>query len=312
MISARIEEVLALPYGRVLPIAHPRLRAFSQNVGGRPAIVIDYPGPIDAYIDGSRGVRVVNEQRGLQQTYLRFESESEGASALFAALVETLLTSSAEASEEDALARLLAAFEDFKLLLASRRGRLSENAVRGLFAELVLIEQLLDSGLSNHEAMLAWHGPFGAAKDFVLSDNRSIEVKSIRRLLHRVRITSVDQLDPRGDDLTLAVLVLDQRVDGGGESIIGRIRRLRNRLDGDLIAQPLFEDALAALDLDETDDYYASWRFDVGEWSAFEVRDGFPRIRLEEILPGVLDVTFRLDVDHLADFAVAPPWERDQ
>lgn len=311
MISARLREVLELPSGRVLPIAHPTLRVFAQNVSGHPAIVVDHPGDIEAFIDGSRGIRVVKERRAQDQTYLRFESESEGPSALFSTLVETLLESSAAAGKDSALSSLLAAFDDFKSMLASRRGRLGESAVRGLYAELALLEELLDSGVGEHDVMLAWHGPFGGAKDFVLAEGESIEVKSARRLLHRVQISSVDQLESRGDILTLAVLVLDQRVDGGGDALLDRIAAVRARLSNDVSAKRLFEDALEALSFDEADDYYASWRFDVGEWVAFSVSDDFPRIRLADVPLGVLDVRFRLDTDQLADYVVPAPWRKE-
>jgi len=307
--SDRLRAVLELSPLQILPIPHQTLRVLAQNVYGRPAVVVDVPHDIPEYIDGTRGIRVLKERRAAG-TYLRFESESDGLSALFTSLVDILLEATAGATTgADALARLLRAFEEFKTMLSARGDRLGENAIRGLFAELTLVESMLERGANPQQTMLAWQGPYRDAKDFILPGGSAIEVKSIRRQKHRVQISSVDQLDPRGELLTLAVLPIDQRVDGAGVPLLARIASVRQHLATDPRALSMYSDALEALRFDESNDYYATWRFDIGEWMWFHVSDDFPRISADDVPDGVLDVTFRLDTDALDAYAAEAPWK---
>lgn len=308
--DSRIAEVLTRQNFQVLPIDHPVLSMYAQNVDGRPAIVVDVPWAMDRYIAGTKGVKVVVETAPSGgQSYLRFESLLLGASPMFEALIESLLESSVGyVDTSTALSALIDSFDEFKLMLAADQGRLSESSVRGLFAELALLQELRDAGYSPAAAIGSWQGPYRAAKDFVLPSRKCVEVKSVRRQNHRLQISNLDQLDPRGEDLRLAVLELDRRIDGVGTALDELVADIRAWVSNDPNASDLFDQALATIGLDLSDAYYRQWRFDVGEWRWFDVIDDFPRIKREHVPGSITSVRYSIDVDQTSGYATTAFW----
>ncbi|WP_127476094.1 PD-(D/E)XK motif protein [Microbacterium sulfonylureivorans] len=310
--DARIAEVLTKQSLQLLPIAHPVLTVYAQNVDGRPAIVVDVQGTVDRYIAGSKGVAIVVDGSGDDQTYVRFESVASGRTPMFEALIDSLLESTLDAKDPaTALDVMVDTFDEFKAMLASDHGQLSESSVRGLFAELVLLRDLRDAGFDPATALAAWHGPYRAAKDFVLPDEKCVEVKSIRRQNHRLQISNIDQLDPRGEDLRLAVLELDRRVDGEGTSLESLINELEVWVSVDPQAKGFFAQALAAVGIDLSDPYYRQWRFDIGSWHWYAILEDFPRVRAAFVPPPITRVRYAIDIDQCQQFATVPFWTPD-
>lgn len=307
--DARIAEVLTKQNFQILPIDHPVLSMYAQNVDGRPAIVVDVPRTVDRYIAGTKGIKVVVEPTAGGQSYLRFESLVSGSTPMFEALIDSLLEASiSHADVDSALSALIDNFEEFKLMLAADRGQLSESAVRGLFAELVLLQELRAAGYSSAAAVGSWQGPYRSAKDFVLPGRKCVEVKSVRRQNHRLQISNVDQLDPREEDLRLAVLELDRRIDGVGTSLDELVASVETWTADDPRAASLFAQALATMGLDITDGYYRQWRFDIGAWRWFDIADSFPRIKPEAVPAPVTGVRYSIDIDQVADHATNAFW----
>jgi hypothetical protein len=281
-------------------------------VDGRPALVIDVPRTVDRYIAGTKGVRVIVESKSEGQSFLRFESLTAGSTPMFEALVESLLDGSAEyADVDESLSALIDGFDDFKSMLAVDHGQLSEQAVRGLFAELAMLLELREAGYGAGTAIASWQGPYRAAKDFVLPDRKCIEVKSIRRQNHRLQISNLDQLDARGEELRLAALELDRRVDGNGMALDEIVSSVQTWAKSDSIAAQLLAQALTTVGLDMADPYYRQWRFDTGEWRWYEVRDDFPRIRADAIPAPVTAVRYTIDLDQITDRSVGPYWAEE-
>lgn len=307
--DARIAEVLTRQNFQVLPIDHPVLSIYAQNVDGRPAVVVDVPWAIERYVAGTKGVKVVVEATSAGQSYLRIESLVPGATPMFEALIDSLLESSMGIAGIDAaLSALLDRFDEFKSMLAADRGQLSEAGVRGLFAELAMLRALRDAGYSAAAAVGSWQGPYRAAKDFVLPGRKCVEVKSVRRQNHRLQISNLDQLDPRGEELRLAVLELDRRIDDDGITLDAIVADVRAWVNDDPTAASLFAQALATTGLDLTDAYYRQWRFDLGEWRWFDVADDFPRIRPDDVPSPITAVRYLIDIDQVAHHATTAFW----
>ena len=87
--------------------------------------------------------------------------------------------------------------------------------LRGLVGELLYLERVAIPKYGIEAAVACWVGPKGADQDFVSQDKR-IEVKTIREGADRVRISSAEQLDVSGHDLKLAMVVLEDVPVGGG------------------------------------------------------------------------------------------------
>lgn len=313
-VAERFEQVLRGVNYQALPLHHPTLHAYAQNVDTRPALIIRVDPEFDREIEGTRGIDIRLDPVSEPNRCLRFKSESNGLTVMFQAVVDSLLSASAEGGDEsEALELLLSSYEELRLMFASRRDRLSESAVRGLFAELSMLLELRESGYSALSAIEAWHGPYRAAKDFLLPHARSIEVKSIRRTNHRVRIANVEQLNPRDEKLRLAVISLDGADPDVGIRLPDLVEEVREWTDSDPNARMSLTHAFDALGFDPSDEYYARWCFAASNWVWFEVSDDFPRVRAEMVPFGVTEVSFSIDTDQLREFETQPFWlEREQ
>lgn len=310
-VAEQFERVLGDVNHRVLPLHHARVDARAQNANGRPALLVYVGKDFSRQVDSTNGLVVRVDPPDINgDRWLRFESETTGLTPMFAGIVTTMLDGVARAAvEEDPVFALLEQYEELIRMFARRSGRLGESALRGLFAELSMLLLLRDAGIPVASAMNAWQGPYRVAKDFVLPRNRAIEVKSMRRMNRRVTISSVDQLDPFGEDLRLAVLTFERVSPGEGLPFLELLSNVRTWASSDPAAYFLFEQALSALGLDAADVYYEQWHFDVRGWRWFAVDESFPRIHPHTVPSAISKVSYSLDTDQLDDFTSQAHWE---
>lgn len=304
----QLEKVLAGANHQIIPMLRPGIQAYAQNVDGRPALLLRVDNDFSRAVDGTNGINVHVDSAGMANRFLRFESESQGLTPMFAAIVSSLLD---DVAESDPVGGLIDRYEELCVMFARRTGRLSESAVRGLFAELVMLLELKESGSNAASAIHAWQGPYRVAKDFVLPHGRAVEVKSIRRENRRVRISSVEQLDARGEDLRLAVLPLETSSGDEGTGLLDLLSEVGAWVDAEPAARLPYAQALSTLGLDLEDPYYRRWSFVMGEWRWYAVGSGFPRVDVADVPPAVSRVTFSLDTDQLSGYISTPFWSGD-
>jgi hypothetical protein len=176
------------------------------------------------------------------------------------------------------------------LLAGGRDGKLSSEEQKGLIGELKVIDELLLSVLSARDAMMAWTGPSGSPKDFVVG-RISIEAKAGRGGARPfVSISSEFQLDTEGvDALFLHVVELGVAPTGANDafSITEAASRIRGRI---AINEPdvldLFDSKLFEYGF-RWEDSYEECMWLEGDSKIFEVRDTFPRIESKDLRPGV-------------------------
>ena len=187
---------------------------------------------------------------------------------------------------------------------AARSRRLSDEEVRGLFAELAIMDDLIeDYAVSPTNLLEAWRGPLGEAKDFRLEE-LNIEVKATGgRSGPHVKISSAEQLEVEDRPLVLAIMELKAVDDGeiGGESLNAIIRRIRNSLDP--ADQTLFDSRLSSADYAVLDDYDQP-EFRVARIAFHEVRDGFPAIAASTLPDALHEVRYELDTRMIAGYRI--------
>jgi hypothetical protein len=182
---------------------------------------------------------------------------------------------------------------------------LSDEAQSGLFAELLLLRDMLIPTAGASVAVDAWRGPEGSPQDFLLS-SCALEVKCSRaKAGGRIPISNEQQLDER--PFPHLVLVHVAVVTGGGTNpslvdIIGDVREMLATTGRSLIA---FNDQLiTAGGIDAHAACYSKNQLFVRDIQYYEVRDDFPRIRPGDHPPGVTDITYKIDPSVLAPFKV--------
>ncbi|MCM1933975.1 PD-(D/E)XK motif protein [Acinetobacter radioresistens] len=201
-------------------------------------------------------------------------------------------------NEKDLVGGVLAKLKIWKKFLSSsREGKLTEEQIRGLLAEMYLLDQLLDQFPHDYEKILqGWYGPQRLHHDFLYKD-LAIEVKSVSSTDKRhVRISSLSQLDSTVSRLFLSIY-----------AVIKSPENLREKVN----LNTLFQRIMAKLDFHERDvfehkliecnyipdSYYDNYNYIVRLINFYEVKDGFPKLDSSLIPLGILNVTYDLDLN---------------
>jgi len=241
-----------------------------------------------------------SEQPGHQQ--LIFSLESEQNADLFAVLCQSLLAEllgakSAGASLDIALNHL----RRWKAFLANRHARLLTNEeIRGLFAELWFFIELTKTKLGSDAAVDAWHGPDKVQQDFIFGGS-AVEVKSLVSVDPRtVRISSENQLESGEPRLYLVVVLLTETKTESGRSLNGIVNEAVALVAGS-DAQFQLESKLAQFGYVPLAEYERPV-FEVTATTAYEVTGDFPRIARSSLPAGVVRVAYQIQLEHLMPF----------
>lgn len=220
---------------------------------------------------------------------------------LFEGLCRTLLSALAVASDSaSSLAVSLAHIKRWKTFLSGKGGHLSGEEVRGLFAELIFLLEMLDR-FSPVEAVEAWLGPERSHQDFIFG-NTAVEVKSISGAERSViRISSEDQLEALNEALFIRVYRLSNLPDAvEAVSLNALVSRVQERIaDAEAIEE--FQRKLVVHRYAPLPEYDLPLLV-VSETMTFRVEEGFPRL-IRSLLPnGVVKVCYDIQIEDIEPF----------
>jgi len=209
-------------------------------------------------------------------------------------------------SSADGMRELARAIDEWrKLLTKTPIHRLSDDVLRGLVAEAWFARHRVRSGDPAPEVMRAWQGPFGHPQDFSFP-GRAHEIKSVHPTTTGIRVSSAAQLTSPAPILLLEVVTLVDSDDLADDTF--SLRELAADLAQAVVdagaARSLASAPINQLGVDLSDDYYQSRRFAVVDHRTFEVGDSFPRITLDDLGPGVNQVTYSIERATIRPFEV--------
>ncbi|MBY3044850.1 PD-(D/E)XK motif protein [Rhizobium leguminosarum] len=213
-----------------------------------------------------------------------------------------ILISVAEAveTETQALASVVTHVERWQsFLAAARRDVLTGEEARGLYAELVMINQFIDTyGRSASEVVVAWGGPLGRPQDFHFADGY-VEVKAVGgRYGNAVLISSEYQLDVASKSLCLVAVELKEAEDDhSGLSLNQLVAKTLGRIGAE--GGKLFEDRVLIAGYIPRPEYDFP-AYQVEKIFSFQVDDNFPSICASKLKVGLSNVKYRVDLTEAA------------
>lgn len=221
---------------------------------------------------------------------------------LFEGLCRTLASSLEHATDSaSSLAISLAHIRRWKTFLSGRSQHLSIEEVRGLFAEIVFLTELIDRQMSSSDAVEAWLGPERSHQDFIFG-NTAVEVKSLSGAERSsVRISSEDQLESLNDALFLRVYRLSSLADAAGARSLNEIVTAVQARLGEADAVEAFDRKLVAHGYAPLPDYDEP-RFVVSDVRSYRVGDGFPRLMRSQLPPGIANVAYDIRLETIAPY----------
>jgi len=185
--------------------------------------------------------------------------------------------------------------------MSGRSQHLSAEEVRGLFAELTFLLELIERQPSSAVAVEAWLGPEKSHQDFIFG-NTAVEIKSLSGTERStVRISSEDQLEVLNDALFLRIYRLSSLPDAAGSQSLNEIvAAVQGRL-GEAEAVEAFDRKLVAHGYAPLPDYDAP-RFVVSDVHSYRVGDGFPRLIRSQLPTGIDRVAYDIRLETIAPY----------
>ena len=220
---------------------------------------------------------------------------------VFATLCDNLVSAASQVTEERLMVKMvMSKLCEWKSLFDKlSHGPLSKPQQEGLFGELYLLKKMLrqNSGTSENEVVATWHGMEmeRAVRDFQGS-NWVVEVKTTAtNRPQKVTINGERQLD---DSLVENLLLFHCSVDisnGSGITLPELVDEVRNLLANSFIARALFEEKLYHTGyLDKDLESYKDSHYLIRSDKFYKVSGDFPRIRENELRPGVGEVHYAI------------------
>ncbi len=240
-------------------------------------------------------------ETGHQRLVLALDNEVDR--DLFEGLCRTLATALERASDSaSSLAVALAHIRRWKTFMSGGSHHLSADQVRGLFAELTFLLELIDRQLSTAVAVEAWLGPERSHQDFIFG-NMAVEVKSLSGTERSmVRISSEDQLESLNDALFLRIYRLSSLSDASGAQSLNEIVTAVQTQLAEAEAVEAFDRKLVAHGYAPLPDY-DSPRFVVSDVYNYRVGDGFPRLMRSQLPEGIGQVAYDIRLEAIAPYA---------
>ncbi len=221
---------------------------------------------------------------------------------LFEGLCRTLASALERATDSaSSLAVALAHIRRWKTFLSGRSQHLSAEEVRGLFAELTFLLELIERHASTTAAVEAWLGPERSHQDFIFG-NTAVEIKSLSGTERStVRISSEDQLESLNDELFLRIYRLSSLPDvTRAQSLNEIVAAVQTRL-AEAEAVEAFDRKLVAHGYAPLPDYDGP-RFVVSDVHSYCVSDGFPRLMRSQLPTGIGRVAYDILLESIAPY----------
>ena len=259
-------------------------------------------------MQGLRSVRISSSKRSDGQWSLILCLLQRELSSVFALLCEDLVESSRQLARGSSgvklVARRLANWR--RLMEEGGDGLLSVGQVRGLIGELLVMECYFLDRLGPIDAVNAWVGPLGSDQDFQMA-NEAWEVKTIQPDAPDIQVASETQLDSVSREINLTVIALNEISGCSGYSLNHLVTLLRGRTVDEPVARDAFDERLVALGYLSRSEYDLP-RFKAGNVRTFRVRGGFPRIIANNVVEGVTDVRYKVQLGACAPYEIETPF----
>lgn len=184
---------------------------------------------------------------------------------------------------------------------------LSAEKRQGLFGELWFLNRWLNAGADPVQCLTAWTGPGGSIHDFQLPE-QAVELKTTSAVNPQtIQISNERQLDDGGlTNLWLWLLTLDVRP-AGSQSLNDIIAGLLDRLSPSPGLQNQFRLKLYQAGYQPTHKpLYEAPAYTVRQEQVFHVGGGFPRLRLNDLMPGVSAVHYAVALSACQPFTADP------
>lgn len=233
---------------------------------------------------------------------LIFALEREVDRDLFEGLCRSLAFALVHATDSaSSLAVSLLHLRRWKTFLSGRSQHLSAEDVRGIFAEIVFLMELINRKIPSEVAVGSWLGPERSHQDFIFG-NTAVEVKSLSGTERSsIRISSEDQLESLNDLLFLRVYRMSSLADSAVARSLNEIVLEVQLLLDEAEAVEAFDRKLVTRGYAPLPEYDQP-RFVVSETLTYCVSEEFPRLVRSKLQTGIANVAYDIRLEAISSY----------
>lgn len=189
---------------------------------------------------------------------------------------------------------------------------LSEEEIKGLIGELYFMKHYLMNQYQLKDAIKFWQGPQGSSQDFIIN-RLAIEVKCrVGTTPPKVKISSIDQLTTELDKLILFVITIGKSTSDNPAStnlpnIVNYYKSNLSNTSPDLLEY--FNSLLLNIGYTYCKEY-EEYNYVITKCEAYQVKDEFPKIDINNIAKGVTDIRYNINLNHCSQYKInANDWK---
>lgn len=199
-----------------------------------------------------------------------------------------------------------------EFLKKKRLDILSEEKIRGLLGELIFLHNYLFPQYGSGVSINFWIGPEGTPQDFNVN-NSAVEVKcKLCGTSPSIKISSVNQLHSLMENLYLFVVTLGKATPDNvnAMNLPSIISQISNELEiQSVVSFNKFQDLLLEAGYFFSEKYL-DFNYIILEEKVYVVKEGFPRICPNDIIQGILNVTYNIDLNECLNYEIdLKKWE---
>lgn len=254
-------------------------------------------------MDSTKLLRIVQGKESEGVYWTSFDLLESTARQVFYSFCNDLVNAVENISEEKkALVILKNRFHIWKSMFKKIGSNISAEALKGLFGELYFIDTVLAGKVGINEAITAWSGTDGTAKDFSIGTNW-FEIKAVSASSVSVKISSVAQLSSEtpGHLVIIRLESMSPAFTGGKSSIDELFNSILTKIDLDEIKE-LFLSKILTYGLNMSDDCCTE-KFSVVSVQPYRVDNIFPRLTEADIKHNeICKVCYELIINSLNRF----------
>lgn len=245
-------------------------------------------------------IHITTGRRSDRQWSMQIQLTATDLIVPFGILCNDLVESTRHQANHDATL-LLDRLSRWRRLLHITPAALSEQELRGLIGELLVLKHAIQPRFGATAALQGWVGPYDAPQDFVVN-GIAIEAKAIMPAARTIKVSSLDQLDAE-NAIILATVGLSPASPHQNLAFTPAqlIEEIRIALGSAL--EDAFRQRLAASGYAERSDHERLW-YRRGEFRYYRVTNHFPRLTRTIAPAGILDARYDIDIRHCTTFEI--------
>lgn len=254
-------------------------------------------------IESSRFIKTEIRKREDNKIYLSFTLMNDSMNDLFYKFCQDIVESTADVSENEVISFIAKRWTDWtKLFMNPINSLLNENEIKGLFGELIFLNDYMFKKYGIDRGLTSWMGPDLSHKDFEIDDTW-YEIKTTNQASLSIKINSIEQLDSDVDG-TLAIIRLEPTNIENSKSIT--INNYINIINEKLSEKQklLFERKLSYAKY-KYEKEYNKYIYYIQKIDLYDVNNNFPKIKKEFLQNGILKVTYEISIESINKFKVA-------